>query len=291
MADLEALIKQGEGISVEFKACRRRLNRDVYETVCAFLNRHGGSLLLGVSDSGEVIGVDPACAEQIKKDFVTAINNPQKINPTCYLSVNETQIGGKVVLHIFVPESSQVHRCNGRIFDRNEDGDLDITDHTWLVAELYHRKQTRHSEDKVYPYVTLTDLREDLIDKCRKVARLRDKEHPWAHMDALNLLKSAQLYQTDSDTGKSGVTLAGILLLGKDDVILSAVPHHRTDLILRKVDLDRYDDRDFVTTNLIESHERIMAFIAKHLSDPFILRGLRVSVFVILFFARSRPIS
>ncbi len=63
------------------------------------------------------------------------------------------------------------------------------------------------------------------------------------------------------------VTLAGILLLGKDSVIISAVPHHRTDMILRKVNLDRYDDRDLVTTNLIESYERIIAFIQKHLPD------------------------
>jgi len=54
MADLKALIKQGEGISVEFKECRRTLNRDVYKTVCAFLNRHGGDLLLGVSDTGDI---------------------------------------------------------------------------------------------------------------------------------------------------------------------------------------------------------------------------------------------
>ena len=79
MADLKALIKQGEGISVEFKECRRTLTRDVYKTVCAFLNRHGGTLLLGVSDAGEVTGVDPDSMEQIKKDFVTAINNSQKI--------------------------------------------------------------------------------------------------------------------------------------------------------------------------------------------------------------------
>ena len=67
MADLKTLIKQGEGISVEFKECRRTLNRDVYKTVCAFLNRHGGTLLLGVADAGEVTGVDPASVEQIKK--------------------------------------------------------------------------------------------------------------------------------------------------------------------------------------------------------------------------------
>jgi len=67
MADLKTLIKQGEGISVEFKECRRTRNRDVYKTVCAFLNRHGGTLLLGVADVGEVIGVDPVSVEQIKK--------------------------------------------------------------------------------------------------------------------------------------------------------------------------------------------------------------------------------
>lgn len=40
------------------------------------------------------------------------------------------------------------------------------------------------------------------------------------------------------ETGKSGLTLAGILLFGNDQLILSAVPHHRTDLILLKVNLE-----------------------------------------------------
>lgn len=279
MADLNNLIGQGEGVDLEFKACRRALNRDVYETVCAFLNRHGGKLLLGVNDAGEVTGVDPDCIEQIKKDFVTSINNPQKISPPCYLSIETVQVDGKTVLHVFVPESSQVHRCNGRIYDRNEDGDLDITDHTVQVANLYQRKQASYSENKIYPFAGLADLRTDLIAKCRRLVGVFRKDHPWLDMEDLKLLKSAQLYQTDLETGKSGVTLAGILLLGKDETILSAVPHHRTDLILRKINLDRYDDRDFVATNLIESYERIMAFVAKHLPDPFYLEGTdRISI-------------
>jgi len=50
-------------------------------------------------------------------------------------------------------------------------------------------------------------------------------------------------------------------------------------MILCKVDLDRYDDRDFVSTNLVESYERIMAFVAKHLPDPFYLEGdVRTSI-------------
>ena len=273
------LIRRGEGIDIEFKTCRKQLNRDVYETVCAFLNRHGGTILLGVTDSGDIQGIEQDAVAQIRKAFVATINNPQKINPPAYMSLNEVTIEGKPVLRIYVPESSQVHRCNGRIYDRNEDGDFDITDHTRQVADLYQRKQATYSENKIYPFAKLEDLRADIIDKCRRLAGVWRDDHPWLGMDDFELLKSAQLHQTDPETGKSGLTLAGILLLGNDQLILSAVPHHRTDLILRKVNVDRYDDRDLVRTNLIESYERIIAFVQKHLPDPFFLEGMeRVSI-------------
>ncbi|HDR47061.1 MAG TPA: AAA family ATPase [Geoalkalibacter subterraneus] len=270
---LKALIAKGEGLDVEFKACRDQLPKSVYETVCAFLNRHGGTLLMGVADGGSIQGIDPTALEQVRKNFVTAINNPQKLTPPTYLSINDAELDGKKLLHIYVPESSQVHRCNGRIYDRNEDGDLDITDHTEQVAQLYQRKQASYSENRILPHLTLDDLERELIAKCRKVATLRWEDHPWKDLDDLELLKSAQLYQTSPESGVSGITLAGILLLGKQLPLLNTIPHHRTDLILRKVNLDRYDDRDFVDVNLVESYERIMAFIHKHLPDPFYLEG------------------
>jgi ATP-dependent DNA helicase RecG len=51
--EIKGLVSQGEGITLEFKECRDSLGRDVYETVCAFLNRQGGNLPLGVSDAGK----------------------------------------------------------------------------------------------------------------------------------------------------------------------------------------------------------------------------------------------
>ncbi len=195
MNDLEdktlELIQQGEGLTLEFKECRNTLNRDVYESVCAFLNRHGGTLLLGVKDNGNILGVDLDLdrVDQIKKDFVTAINNPQKINPACYLFVNEVKLQNKTVLSVYIPESSQVHLCNGRIYDRNEDGDFDITDHTRLVADLYHRKQSTYSENKLYAYATLADLRLDLLTKVRKIVELRHEDHPWREMADLEVLQ------------------------------------------------------------------------------------------------------
>ena len=66
---LKKLIGSGESLSVEFKTCRNKLNRDIYETVCAFLNRHGGTLVLGVDDDGQRQGVDLVTIQQIKKRF------------------------------------------------------------------------------------------------------------------------------------------------------------------------------------------------------------------------------
>ena len=272
---LKALIADGESLTVEFKQSRTKLNKDVFESVCAFLNRSGGHLFLGVEDQGNLVGIDPGTVDKVKKDFVTSMNNPQKISPTFYLSVETIEMDGKTILYVFVPESSQVHRCNGRIFDRNEDGDLDITDNTNLVSGLYLRKQSGYTENRIFPFAELSELKQELLIKVRKMAANERTDHPWKAMDDLELLKSAGLYLKDRQSGKEGITLGGILIFGNDELILAALPHHRTDAILRRVNLDRYDDRDDIRVNLPESYERLMQFVSKHLNDTFYLEGDR----------------
>ena len=48
------LINQGEGATVEFK---RSLSKELGRELCAFANANGGTILIGVSDAGEVVGV------------------------------------------------------------------------------------------------------------------------------------------------------------------------------------------------------------------------------------------
>lgn len=273
------IIKAGEGVTVEFKECRTRLNRDVYESISAFLNRNGGHLVLGVKDDGTVVGINSKALMGIKNDLVTTLNNPQKINPPLYALPEQFVIEGKTLLYLAVPESSQVHRCNGKIIDRNEDGDLDITNQHDAVANLYIRKQSTFSENRIYPYVELGDLRSDLIQRIKTMVREGNPSHPWRSMDDETLLQSARLYQRDYQTGQRGYTLAAVLLLGNDEVIQSIVPQYRTDAVVRRINLDRYDDRDDIRTNLIESYDRLMAFVAKHLPDPFHLeKDVRISL-------------
>ena len=276
---LKEIVSGGESITVEFKQSKAKLNKDVFESVCAFLNRNGGHLFLGVEDKGSITGIDPEVVERVKKEFVSSMNNSQKISPAFYLSVEEVEIDGKTILYVFVPESSQVHRCNGKIFDRNEDGNINITDNTNLVSGMYIRKQGNYTENRIFPFAELSEMSRKLFTKVRKLAANQKPNHPWKSLDDLELLKSAGLYLKDPQSGKEGITLGGILLFGNEQLIHAALPHHRTDAILRREDTDRYDDRDDIRSNLIESYERLMQFIAKHLNDKFYLeKDQRISL-------------
>lgn len=79
----------------------------------------------------------------------------------------------------------------------------------------------------------------------------------------------------DPERQIEGITLAAILLFGKDSTILSVLPQHKTDAIFRVENVDRYDDRDVIITNLLETYDRLIAFGQKHLSDPFVQEGVQ----------------
>ena len=281
---IHQLIKQGEGLTIEFKTAQHDIPKNIFETVCAFLNRVGGTLLLGVADNGEIVGVEQKYVQKIKKELANALNNPQLINPPVYIQPQEIEIDDKVVLLLQVYESSQVHNTRGLIFDRNHEGDYNITLNTNLVASLYIRKQSTFTENKIYPYATIKELRPEIIHRVRQMAVNRQPGHLWESMTDMELLRSVQLYQTDYSSGKEGFTLAAILLFGRDDVISSVLPFHKTDAICRIHDLNRFDDRDDVRTNLIESYDRLMRFVENHLPDKFVLKGdVRISVRNLIF--------
>lgn len=90
-------------------------------------------------------------------------------------------------------------------------------------------------------------------------------------MSNLELLQNLGMYTKDAETGKDGFALASVLLFGTDEMIKYCLPAYRTDAICRKVNIDRYDDRDIIETNLIDSVSRLMDFAQKHLNDKFYL--------------------
>ena len=272
--EIKELISTGEKIDVEFKKSQNELNKDLYESVCSFNNRDGGHIILGVVDkTKEICGVNPDKIDKMKKDFTTAINNANKINPPLYLTPEDYEIDGKIIIYIRVPEGTQLRRFNGRIFDRTYEGDIDITNNAELVYKMYARKQSTYFVNKVYPNLGLEFLDFEVIKKAKKMAMGRVDNHAWADMNEEEILRSSGLILTDPDTGREGITLAAILLFGKDSTIMSVLPQYKTDAIYRVKNMDRYDDREVIITNLIDSLRKLMDFGKKHLNDVFVTEG------------------
>ena len=97
---------------------------------------------------------------------------------------------------MWVPLGESVYKYKGTIYDRVADADMHISG-TEQIAALYVRKQNRYTEKKVYPYLLRSDLRDDLIDRARKMALIRNPRHPWGSLNNDELLRSARLYGVD----------------------------------------------------------------------------------------------
>jgi ATP-dependent DNA helicase RecG len=273
-ASFEKIRTLGENICIEFKQGRNGFEDDAFQTVCSFLNRFGGDLFLGVSDDGKVCGVPAKSAADMIRNFIKRISNPEVFSPTIYLVPEIIEYKNKTVIHVHVPPSVEVHTFKKDIYDRIDESDVKVKS-TGSIAQMYIRKQNIYTEKKIYPFVSINDLREDLFPliRVRAINSSESQKHPWNDITNEELLKSAGLYGTDHITGEKGYNLAAVLLLGKDEVIKDIVPAYSTDALLRKVNIDRYDDREIVDTNLVESYDKLIAFGRKHLLDKFFLEG------------------
>ena len=270
--ELQSILTIGETVAVEFKRCGNGIENDTYETVCSFLNRFGGDLFMGVLDDGTVLGVPEKAVSDMVKNFIKVISNPTLFSPTIYLVPEVIKYDEKrTIIHVHIPPSAEVHSFKKIIYDRVDDADVKVTA-TSANAQMYIRKQNIFTERKIYPYAKMEYLRLDLLPKIRIMAQNHaGGQHPWTAMDDQELLKSAGLYGRDIVTGEEGFNLAAIMLLGKDDVILNVAPTYVTDALVRKVNVDRYDDREIVKTNLIDSYSQLLDFGRKNLPDKFFL--------------------
>ena len=269
---IQRITANSEGTEIEYKKSQTGLARSVYESICAFLNRRGGHVVLGADDDGAIIGIQPDKVQEQLDTLAKDLNNPQVINPTFYLNFEPLQIDGKWIIYFYVPESSQAHTYKGLYYDRNQDGDFALRN-SQQIADLILRKQTGCTENRVLPYLTMDDLEIDLFDDVRKRVKLNKATHLWATMTNEEILESAGMRLKDQQTGQEGYTLAAALLFGKEKTLTSVVPFYKTDAICRKDESRLYDDRDIVKCNLLRAFQRLMDFCGRHLPEWPIIEG------------------
>jgi ATP-dependent DNA helicase RecG len=209
--DIERIIKQGEGLKVEFKETSGNIPKSFYETAVSFSNTDGGTILLGVADNSEITGINSASVPSLLKDMVTALNSRDCINPPMYVQPYIFQHINGLIVVVQIQSSSQVHDLAGKVFIREFESDIDITANQQKIGELYLRKRNFFTETHIYPYLTLADFESTLFDRARQLIRNYRSDHPWLLVSDKQMLKDSVLWRKDHMTGNEGFTTWGIL--------------------------------------------------------------------------------
>ena len=76
---IKNVIALGENVNTELKEATTTLPKNLFETVCSFLNTTGGYIVLGVNDTKEIVGVNTEYIDKLKKEYVALCNNKEII--------------------------------------------------------------------------------------------------------------------------------------------------------------------------------------------------------------------
>lgn len=275
LQQVQQIINQGEGLRIEYKEATDSVPGSFYETVVSFSNTDGGVILLGVADNKTVTGINRAITIKLQKDIVTALNTRECINPPVYVQPFTVEHPDGLIMVIQVPSSSQVHDHSGRVYSREFEADLDITDDQQKVSDIYLRKRNFFTESIIYPHLTMEHLDKSLFEKARQIIRNNRSDHPWLLVSDEQMLRDSTLWRIDFKTGEEGLTLAAALIFGKDSTIQSILPAYKVEAMVRIHNKDRWDDRinPPLRTNLIDTYLRLKQFVNDKLPEKFYVEG------------------
>lgn len=110
-----SLISEGEGQNLEFKVS---FSEETLESICAFANADGGTILMGVSDASEIVGLQ--LGRRTLEDWANQIN--AAMDPRIKVDIEDVPVvlaNNLKVIQISVPQSQfSAVSVKGRFFRR-----------------------------------------------------------------------------------------------------------------------------------------------------------------------------
>ncbi len=252
--ELFNLISQGEGETLEFKSS---FDAEAYESVAAFSNARGGRLLIGVSNSGKINGINYS-HEQIK-DIINEIKT--KTEPYIIPDVYQVSADGRSIFVFEVIEFPlKPVSLRGRYFVR-----IGSSNHLMSASEVadMHLK-TRNTSWDFYPDEdkTIDDLDENKILRAKKMI---EDNLELDLGDVMDFLKKYSL--VDKKNGKEYPTHAAMLLFSKEPLIDTEIQIglFQDEITIKKSKL--------IKTDLISEVEEVMDFIKAYILKEYIITG------------------
>ncbi|MDR1826969.1 MAG: putative DNA binding domain-containing protein [Methylobacteriaceae bacterium] len=269
--ELEKLIRQGEGLTLEFKSDLKCLpDRDLIVAAVSLANTEGGDLLLGVEDDGTVSGLHPNHLNVTGLPALIA----NRTNPAIPVRVQRYDIGEKSVARISVPKSRQLVSTSDGLLVRRRlklDGTPEAV--PFFPHEFIQRQSSMGLVDPSAMILEEIDVHQ--LDPLQRL-RLRNAVDKYHGEQTLLALTDDEL---DGALGlcreTNGVrhpTIAGLLLLGTEKLLRQHLPAYEVAFqVLKGTDIKV---NEFYRKPLLETFEEIEILFKARVEEEEIQVGL-----------------
>jgi len=205
---LRTLILKNESSTLELKAKQKISDpHDLAAEIVAFLNKRGGTLLLGVEDDGSIAGFEPGEIEAVNSVLRSIAKD--KILPPVFLDTENVPTSGGTVIAIMIDEGiDKPYQTakGGEFYIRSVDEKRRVS-HRDELRRLFQIGSHVYAEKQVVSGTNLgqIDFRRyrDFFQETHQTEAPQDEEVLITQMRALHLISGSQL------------TLAGCLLFAK----------------------------------------------------------------------------
>ncbi len=151
----------GEDSTIEFK--EQITNRDsVAAEISAFANGRGGTLVVGVSDSGQIIGVNDIV--EVERKIIEICND--SIEPEVQIFTEKLRLEDRSILKVDIPRSLYTHKATNGYFIRQGSSKREMSPDQ-LGRLMQSRSQARiiSFDEQFVPDTDKTILRKDLYER------------------------------------------------------------------------------------------------------------------------------
>ena len=269
--EIGTLIRQGESLMLEFKSDLKCLpHRELVASVVSLANTDGGDLLLGVEDDGRVTGLH---ANHLDVSSIPSLI-ANKTNPAISVRVERCEANGKFIARISVPRSRQlVSTSDGLLLRRRLKLDGTPEAVPFYPHEFIQRQSSLGLVDP--SAMALEEVDASQLDPLQRL-RIRNAIKKYGGEQSLLPLADAEL---DGDLGLcrevSGLrrpTIAGLLLLGTEDLLRQYVPAYEVAFqVLQSTDVKV---NEFYRKPLLETFEEVELLFKARVDEEEIQIGL-----------------
>lgn len=227
--DLGKVIRQGESLMVEFKSEEKAQlsDRDLVAAVVCLANGQGGHLVVGVRNDGRITGARPRHGQGTDPLRIQSLIAGRTVPPVTVRAQLLT-LDGKQVLVIEVPRADRpVQTANGTSLRRTLLGDGS----PGCVPYYFHELASREAALQRLDYSALPvaqaswdDLDPLQFERFRQITQQFRGDGALLELSNLDLAKALGLLETNTE--RPMPTVAGLLLLGREQALQHHLPAH-----------------------------------------------------------------